>query len=59
MVVRSTGGTSQSVVIETDHNIATNGDASTAIVAQSIGGDGGNAGFAISAGLMSKRLQQM
>ncbi|MCW8039873.1 ESPR-type extended signal peptide-containing protein [Acinetobacter entericus] len=47
----STGGTSQSVVIETDHNIATNGDASTAIVAQSIGGDGGNGGFAISAGL--------
>ncbi|AXY57413.1 hypothetical protein CDG60_13070 [Acinetobacter chinensis] len=45
------GGKSGSVTIETDHNIVTEGDASTAIVAQSIGGDGGNGGFAISAGL--------
>lgn len=46
------GGQAQSVSVTTYHNLLTLGDRSTAILAQSIGGGGGNGGFAFS-GAMS------
>ena len=44
------GAKAEKVQVTTDHNIVTTGDSSAAIVAQSVGGDGGNGGFAVSAG---------
>jgi len=44
------GAKAEKVHVTTDHNIVTTGDSSAAIVAQSVGGDGGSGGFAVSAG---------
>jgi uncharacterized protein YhjY with autotransporter beta-barrel domain len=47
----ASGGTGSSVDLTSDSNIATSGDLASGILAQSIGGGGGNGGFSVSGSL--------